>query len=107
MKRFILLLALVALGGCNDDPKLKVSTPAAAEKAVIEHLELKVLGEQGFDVSPRLVLAQRDPRLGEAGTQFWQVVRTNLLKDGGIDGIFWVNAETGVVGQRHPVILEP
>ena len=98
----VLVAVLVLFMGCSKPLKLHVPAAEDAERIVFEYLELKVLANQGFSVSGLLSLESDVEGFGKAGTWFWEVRRTNSHLGGNIDGLFWVNAETGVVLQVHP-----
>ncbi|MFT5141104.1 MAG: hypothetical protein ACI9CB_002775 [Rhodothermales bacterium] len=105
-KRFYFIVAtLLLVMGCSKPPKLQVVTGEDAQRIVVEYLKLDVLAEQGFSVTGLLDLAGDVQDFGESGDRYWEVRRTNLLSGGNIDGLFWVNAETGVVLQVHPRFL--
>ena len=100
--RVVLVAMLVLPMACSKSPKLHVLTKDDARRIVVEHLELEVLAEHGFFVSGLLALGSDVQGFGETGARFWEVRRTNLHSGGNIDGLFWINAETGVVLQVHP-----
>ena len=98
----VLVAVLVLFMGCSKPLKLHVAAAEDAERIVFEYLELNVLADQGFSVSDLLSLESDVEGFGKAGARFWEVRRTNSHLGGNIDGLFWVNAETGVVLQVHP-----
>jgi hypothetical protein len=98
----VLVAVLVLFMGCSKPSKLIVPAADDAKRIVFKFLELKVLAEQGFSVSGLLALESDVEGFGKTGTRFWEVRRTNLHLGGNIDGLYWVNAETGVVLQVHP-----
>lgn len=106
--RHVLVLAVVLVGCAAAPVELSVSTAEAAREVVFQYLGKHggIKAEHGFVVSPLIRLAADTERLGSVGTPYWEIRRTDMHDGFNIDGLFWVNAQTGEVLQLHPTVLD-
>jgi hypothetical protein len=103
MRALILFLIMLVCGCSQTTTPLAVPTASDAQRQVFQHhLALRIKAEHGFSVSPMFRMTVDSERFGPAGTPYWEVRRTDLHDDGNIDGLFWVNANTGDVLELHP-----